>query len=191
MWGNWNGFTSVETAFVEIARKAGGTFLFTIVNATLLVATIGSGMGAQLGAARLLYGMGKSGALPRPFFGAVHPKSGIPRNNVLLVGAFALLGAYLLSYERGAEMLNFGAFIAFMGVNLAAFVRYFVRAEKKTAGNFLIPLIGLFFCFNLWWNLSWASMKWGALWLGIGLIYGAIRTKGFRKELVTFDAPPE
>lgn len=191
VWGNWNGFTSVETAFVEIARKAGGTFLFTIVNATLLVATIGSGMGAQLGAARLLYGMGKSGALPRPFFGAVAPKSGIPRNNVLLVGTFALLGAYLLSYERGAEMLNFGAFIAFMGVNLAAFVRYFVRAEKKTAGNFLIPLIGLVFCFNLWWNLSWASMKWGALWLGIGLIYGAIRTKGFKKELVTFDAPPE
>jgi len=27
---------------------------------------------------------------------------------------------------------NFGAFIAFMGVNAAAFVRYFLRAERKS-----------------------------------------------------------
>ena len=30
------------------------------------------------------------------------------------------------------EMLNFGALIAFMGVNLAAFVRYNVREAKKS-----------------------------------------------------------
>ena len=28
-------------------------------------------------------------------------------------------------------MLNFGALIAFMGVNAAAFLRYFVRASEK------------------------------------------------------------
>src|SRR2546430_7207686 len=46
------------------------------------------------------------------------------------------------SYERGAEMLNFGAFIAFMGVNAAAFVRYFLRAERKTVWPVLWPLLG-------------------------------------------------
>lgn len=189
VWGTWNGFASVETAFVEIARKAGGTWLFLVVNATLLVATMGSGMGAQLGAARLLYGMGKSGALPRPFFGAVEPKHGIPRNNVLLVGVFSLVGGFLLSYQLGAEMLNFGAFIAFMGVNLAAFVRYWARAEKKTFGNFVFPLTGFLFCFYLWYSLRPQAKMAGAAWLAVGLIYGAIRTKGFRKELVTFDAP--
>ena len=137
--GHLEGFPSVETAFVEIARKAGGTWLFLLVNATLLVATMGSGMGAQLGAARLLYGMGRSDALPRSFFGAIEPKHGIPRNNVLLVGAFSLLGGLLLSYQLGAEMLNFGAFIAFMGVNLAAFTRYWVRAEKKTRREPRLP----------------------------------------------------
>ena len=191
VWGTWNGFPDVDTAFVHVARKAGGAWLFVVVNATLLVANMGSGTGAQLGAARLLYGMGKSGALPRPFFGAVDAKSGIPRNNVLLVGGFALAGAFLLSYQLGAEMLNFGAFIAFMGVNLAAFVRYFVRAEKKTFGNFAFPLLGFFFCFYLWFSLRPESKMFGAAWLAVGLIYGAIRTKGFKKELVTFDAPAD
>ena len=189
VWGTWNGFPDVDTAFVHVARKAGGAWLFVVVNATLLVANMGSGTGAQLGAARLLFGMGRSGALPRPFFGAVDAKSGVPRNNVLLVGVVALVGAFALSYQLGAEMLNFGAFIAFMGVNLAAFVRYFVRAEKKTIGNFLFPLVGFLFCFYLWYSLRPQAKLVGAAWLIVGLIYGAIRTKGFRKELVTFDAP--
>ena len=47
----------------------GGKFLFHLLNATLLVANMGSGMAAQFGAARLLYGMGRSNALPRSFFG--------------------------------------------------------------------------------------------------------------------------
>jgi hypothetical protein len=42
--------------------------LFAIVGATLVVANFGSGMGAQLGAARLLFGMGRSNALPKSFF---------------------------------------------------------------------------------------------------------------------------
>jgi amino acid transporter len=191
VWATWNGFPDVDTAFVHVARKAGGAWLFVVVNATLLIANMGSGTGAQLGAARLLYGMGKSGALPRPFFGAVDAKSGIPRNNVLLVGIVALVGAFVLTYQLGAEMLNFGAFIAFMGVNLAAFVRYFVRAEKKTLGNFLFPLVGFLFCFYLWFSLRPQAKLVGAAWLVVGLVYGAIRTKGFRKGLVAFDTPAE
>jgi putrescine importer len=123
VWGNWTGFPDVDTAFVHVSGKAGGPWLFALVNLTLLVANLGSGTGAHLGAARLLYGMGRSDALPRRFFGAVDPRHNIPRNNVLLVGVLAFAGGLLLTYQLGAEMLNFGAFIAFMGVNLAAFVR--------------------------------------------------------------------
>src|SRR5438874_7666205 len=107
-------------------------------------------MGAQIGAARLLYGMGRSSALPKSFFGAVDPKRRVPRNNVIFVGVLALAGAFFLpavagaatGYELGANLLNFGALIAFMGVNAAAFVRYFVREEKKKLSNFFPPLLG-------------------------------------------------
>jgi amino acid transporter len=107
-------------------------------------------MGAQIGAARLLYGMGRSEALPQKFFGTVDSKRHVPRNNVLFVGGIALAGALLVSvnlfsYGLGAEMLNFGALIAFMGVNLAAFVRYFVREGKHNAVPPLL-LTGLISC---------------------------------------------
>jgi amino acid transporter len=131
VWGNWTGFPDVDTAFIHVAGKAGGAWLFTLVSVTLLVANLGSGTGAHLGAARLLYGMGRSNALPRRFFGTVDAKNRIPRNNVLLVGVLAFVGGLFLSYQLGAELLNFGAFIAFMGVNLAAFVRYWVRSDDR------------------------------------------------------------
>ena len=64
-------------------------------------------------------------------------------NNVWLVGVFALVGAIILErsggYDLGAQLLNFGALIAFMGVNLAAFVHYFVRKRERTLGNALPP----------------------------------------------------
>jgi len=57
----------VESAFPLVAKQAGGFFLFQLLNFTILIANIGSGMGAQLAAARLLYGMGRNDALPKGF----------------------------------------------------------------------------------------------------------------------------
>ncbi len=121
----------VDTAYVHVARRIGGPFMFQLLNATLLVANVGSGIAAQFGAARLLYGMGRGNALPQRFFGVLSPKTAIPRNNVLLVGACTLLGVFLLTYQRGAELLNFGAFIAFMGVNAAAMVHYKFQIKRE------------------------------------------------------------
>ncbi|HEY7514384.1 MAG TPA: APC family permease [Vicinamibacteria bacterium] len=193
VWGGWTGFPDADTAFVHIAGKAGGVALFVIVNGALLVANAGSGTGAHLGAARLLYGMGRDNALPRSFFGAIDSRTNIPRNNVLLIGAIVLAGGFTLTYQRGAEMLNFGAFIAFMGVNLAAFVRYGVRGDKATRrwSDFVLPLLGFLICLYIWWSLNWQAKLLGGAWLGAGLVYGAIKTRGFRKNLVSFELPPE
>jgi putrescine importer len=109
----------------------------------------------------------------------------------VLIGAIALVGAFLLTYERGVELLNFGAFIAFMGVNAAAFVRYYLRTGEKRWIDFLYPALGFFICFFIWLNLSRTAKIAGAVWLAIGLIYGAARTKGFRPQLVTFESPAE
>jgi amino acid transporter len=201
VWGDWKGFPDIDTAFVHVAGRAGGPALFAILNATLLVANIGSGTGAQLGAARLLYGMGRQNALPRGFFGMVDPVRQIPRNNVLLVGALALIGGLSLDYfarftggtgfQLGAEMLNFGAFIAFMGVNLAALTRYGLRAGDRRWHDIVLPLAGFIFCFYLWFSLRWPAKVAGAIWLGAGVLYGAIQSRGFRRNLISFELPPE
>ena len=160
------------------------------MNFTILIANVGSGMGAQLAAARLLYGMGRSDALPRGFFGAIEPKRRIPMNNVLLIGAIALTGAFFITYERGVELLNFGAFIAFMGVNAAAFVRYFLRAAEKRWTNLVFPLLGFSICFFIWLNLSRPAKIAGGVWILVGIIYGAIRREDFRPASSASICPP-
>ncbi len=181
----------VESAFPLVARQIGGFFLFHLINFTVLIANIGSGMGAQLGAARLLYGMGRSDGIPKRFFGALDARNRIPRNNVIFVGAIALVGAFLISYERGTQLLNFGALIAFMGVNAAAFVRYFVRAKEKSWTDLVMPILGFVICFYIWLKLGRYAIALGAVWMIVGIAYGAVKTKGFKSKLVQFDIPAE
>jgi hypothetical protein len=88
-------------------------------------------------------------------------------------------------------MLNFGALIAFMGVNLAAFMRYFVRKDKKKLTNFFPPLAGFLICLLLWLNLSRPAKIVGAIWMAVGIAFGAIKTRGFRGNLIDFELPPE
>ncbi len=189
IWPASQAFPNVDTAYVHVAGRAWGP-LFGVVGFTLLLANFGSGMGAQLGAARLLYGMGRSNALPKSFFGVVDEKHRVPRNNVFFVGAIVLIGAFFLSYGLGAEMLNFGALIAFMGVNSAAFVRYYLRAEEKKLVNLIPPILGFLICLALWLNLSRPAMIVGSIWMIAGIAFGVWKTRGFREQL-SFELPPE
>jgi amino acid transporter len=173
IWPDYQHYPDVDTAFVYVAGRAGGPFLFALVNLALLVATVGSGAAAQLGAARLLFGMGRDDVIPKRFFGAISLR-GIPRNNVLFSGALALCASLVLSYELSVELLNFGAFIAFMGVNASALVRG-GRGPRWTLKNALPPILGFVVCFYIWLSLSTTAKTVGGLWLLAGLGYGAAR----------------
>jgi amino acid transporter len=189
VWPASQPFPNQDTAYVYAAARAWAP-LFTIVGATLLVANFGSGMGAQIGAARLLYGMGKSNALPKSFFGKVDARHGIPQNNVLFIGLIVLIGAYFLTFEQGIGLLNYGALLAFMGVNASSFVHFFVKQRVRTVWNFAVPFIGFFVCLGLWWNLSMRAKILGTAWMVAGIAFGAWKTKWFREPL-SFDAPAE
>ncbi|MBS1821738.1 MAG: APC family permease [Acidobacteria bacterium] len=187
----------VESAFAIIARQVGGTILFQVLNFTLLIANAGSALGAQLAAGRLLYGMGRGNALPKKFFGVLDTVNHVPRNNMIAIGIFAFAGASTLeyfanrlgggAYEIGAQAVNFGAFIAFMGVNAAAFIRYWLHAQRRTWFNFLLPSLGFIVCAFIWLHLSGTALILGSIWMLAGILYGAVRTKGFRSELVRFE----
>lgn len=187
IWPVSRPFPDIPTAFVHVAGLAGGRWLLQLVNGTLLVATVGSRIGSQLGAARLLYAMGRSNAIPKSFFGALDPVRQTPRNNVLFSGTLALAGALMITFERGVELLNFGALIAFMGVNLSALMHYYVRASQKRVPNLLAPLCGFVICLLLWWNLNLYAKIAGTIWMIAGLTYGAWRTRWFQRKLINFD----
>lgn len=189
VWPSSEPFPNVDTAFTFVAQRVWPP-LFIIVGLTLVVANFGAGLGAQLAAARLLYGMGRSGALPKRFFSAVDPKCHIPRNNVLLVGAVAVAGALVLpavanrgsAYELGANLLNFGALFAFMGVNAAALIRYYLRAERKRLRHLVIPALGFVICSVLWWNLSDRARALGAAWMVLGILFCLVKNGGLHQR---------
>jgi len=159
--------SEVENAFSHVAAIAGGPLMTRAISITLLIATIGSG------------------------FGAIHPRTRIPANNVVFVGVIALIGAFLVSYDNGAQLLNFGALIAFMGVNLASLTHYFIRGESRTFGHLIPPVLGFLICFFIWIHLSHLALIAGTVWMVAGIAYGFFKTRGFREDLVNFDIPAE
>jgi putrescine importer len=160
--------------------------MFAVVNASLLLATIGSGMASQLGAGRLLLAMGQDGSIPGKFFGVVHPKNRIPRNNILLIGAICLAGALVFSYELGTELLNYGALLAFMGVNLASALLAWRAARMKQWWPILSSLFGFAVCLFIWLNLGKLALVAGSGWAAVGIILWL--SYGRRSALLTKQA---
>lgn len=177
VWPRGQAFPDIDTAYVHISGHIGGPILFAIVNGSLLLANFGSGMASQLGAARLLLAMGQDGAIPRRFFGAVHPKNRIPRNNVLLIGAICLAGALVFSYQLGTELLNYGALLAFMGVNIASIVRGWRQGKFAEWLPMLISLGGFLTCLFIWMNLGHIARIVGTIWAFTGILLWIVRRK--------------
>ena len=180
VWPDYHNFTSVETAFLDVSRTVGGEWLFHILALILVVGSLGSALTAQTGVARLLYGMSRGGSLPI-FFSHLDTRTGSPSRNILLVGILACLGALVLNYERSAELINFGAFLAFMGVNAAVIRHSFgVRFSEPGYGHFtgaVLPLAGLLFCFLIWVNLSVPAKIAGGLWFTAGFVFHVVQTR--------------
>src|SRR5215813_2382331 len=136
VWPDWHTYTNIETAFIEVTGRVGGIVLFQAMALLLVVANVGSGMTTQVGAARLLFGMGRDDVIPRRFFGHLHPVRNTPNRNIWLIGILAYAGALVMSYETTAEILNFGAFLGFMGVNLAVIWQFWVRRRTEHSREF-------------------------------------------------------
>lgn len=190
-WPDYNSFPNLETAFYDVCRRVGGDFLFNAVAIILFVACLGSGLAGQVGAARLLFAMGRDNILPGKIFSYLHPNSATPVYNILFMGLLTIIVSMLIGYQNAAELLNFGAFLAFMGVNIAAFRQfYFLRPrgqKRRFIFDALLPLLGFLFCFSIWISLPSPAKIMGGTWLLAGFVYLLIRTRGFKIKPVVFD----
>jgi amino acid transporter len=190
-WPDYNTFTNIETAFIEVTGRVGGIGLFRAMAIVLVVANIGAGMTTQVGAARLMYGMGRDNVIPRRFFAYLSPASSTPTLNIWLIGIIAYLGSLVMSYELTAEILNFGAFLGFMGVNLAVVWQFWVRRveghKREFFADLILPALGFLFCTLIWIGLGAPAKIAGGIWFVIGLVVLAAHTSGFRKPLVLPD----
>ncbi|MBM3888749.1 MAG: APC family permease [Verrucomicrobia bacterium] len=189
VWPDYSAFKNLDTAFFDVCDRVGGKFLFNALALVITVACLGSGLTGQVGAARLLFGMGRDNALPRVF--ARLDRRSNPALNIWLIGIVALTGALWLDYERSATLINFGAFLAFLGVNLAAIREFVFRPPAGHKRNWLADLIspglGFLFCLAIWCSLPTPAKTVGGIWCAVGLIYAAINTRGFRRQPVMID----
>lgn len=186
-WNNYGSFPHVDTAILDIGHRIGGHIMFLILTVVLLVAGVSSALTGQAGASRLLFAMGRDGVLSHALFGHIHPKYGTPVRAILFTSAASLIGALSMNFQIAVELLNFGAFVGFILVNLSVIQHFYLREKQRSAktilSNLLFPLAGACVCIYVWLNLSTQAKIVGFIWLAIGLTYLAILTRGFRKKL--------
>ena len=166
---------AAESASADIAKQVGGVIFSSLFIATLVIAQFTSGVSAQASASRLMFAMGRDGVLPQGFFGRLHAKFRTPYLNILLVGIVGLL-ALKMNVATSTSFINFGAFAAFVLVNLSAFREYFKLKDseknlKEKVLHLVVPIIGALAVLKLLTSLDANALLLGSIWLVIGIVY--------------------
>jgi amino acid transporter len=184
VWSDYRTLPDVETAILDISRRAGGNLLFGIITFVLVVAGLASALTGQAGASRLLFGMGRDGVISRRIFAHLDARYSTPTRSIYLMGAVSLAGSLLLRFQLATELLNFGAFVGFILVNLSVIRHYYIRLGRRSgwdfATNLVFPLLGALVCAYVWMSLTNMAKLVGFAWLGVGIVYLAVLTRGFR-----------
>jgi putrescine importer len=187
VWPDYSTLVNPETAFMDVARVVGGSGLFVAFGIVLLISSLACGLAGLLGAVRLLYGMGRDNVLPRRIFGHLNPARGNPTYNVAIVGAVAYVGTLTMQWERSVELLNFGALMAFMAVNLAALKHFGLGAgadQRNVVFDIAVPALGFLFCLIIFLGLQGSTLWAGAAWVAVGVVYIALKVKKLGRPVV-------
>jgi amino acid transporter len=188
---DWKSVADPNTYYLDVMKVVGGPLLFTVFSVIMSLSQFGAGFTGQVSAARLLYGMGRDNVLPSALFGYLSPRRQNPSRNIILIGILAFVGTLLVPFDTACDLLNFGAYLGFMGVNLSTFFCYYLRPPEGHHRHFLwdafFPLIGFGLCFVCWLGLPRLAQIVGGTWLVIGMAYAAFKTNGFRKRPLLFE----
>lgn len=181
-------FENSDTAAFEIAVKIGGNFFGAVFLAALVIAQFTSGLAAQASGSRLLYAMGRDGVLPKRVFGALNPRFHTPILSILAIAVVGLI-AMFMDVATSTSFINFGAFVAFIMVNVSV-IAYWAKERRAgrshSAALYLgAPIIGVIVIAYLLTQLDIHAITLGSIWLVVGIGVLAISTRGFTRQ------PPE
>lgn len=179
-------FKDLDNAGFEVIAAAGGPVFLRIFTIVLIVSFIAAVMCAQAGSARLLYVMGRDGVMPLRQFAYLHPRWRTPAFNIVLMGV-VMLGGEFVDVDTAASCVNFGAFIAFLAVNVCVLVDHFGARRALAGGSWKLLGSGAGALASLWLLLSLqrTALTVGCLWLAAGLVYLGYRTQGFRRAWIS------
>jgi amino acid transporter len=177
-------FKDVDNAGFEVLLAAGGPRFLLIFTIVLIVSYIAAVMCAQAGSSRLLYVMGRDGVMPFRWFSYLQPRLRTPVFNIALMGVVMLAGEWV-DVETAASCVNFGAFSAFLAVNLSVLFDHWSGRRELPGGGFKLACAAAGALASLWLlaSLQRTALTVGLIWLTLGLVYLALRTRGFRVGL--------
>src|SRR6202521_4526547 len=122
-------FASSDTAFYEVAERAGGSWLRLLtILATVIASAVANAMAAQAAVSRILFAMARDGKLPA-FLAKVHPRYKTPYMSTLAVAVVSLLVGLLFA-DRVDDLtliVNFGALTGFVLLHLSVINHYLIR----------------------------------------------------------------
>ncbi|MFD7607347.1 amino acid permease [Streptomyces mirabilis] len=171
----WKRFEGTEATLSEVlVQSVGGGSLWPILlSVGAVVATTSVVLTVQYGQIRILFAMSRDGLVP-PLFSKVHPTTGVPRANTVIVSTFIAVLAALVPLGALADATSIGTLFAFMLVNLA--VVLLRRRSPEVPRSFRVPfspvtpILGVGFCVYMLFSLgpdTWAAF--GA-WMAVGLV---------------------
>ena len=177
-------FASPETAFYEIAERAGGAALRLVtIMAVVLASAIANAMAAQAAVSRILFAMARDGKLPA-ILGRVHPRFRTPYVSTLAVSGVSLLVGLLFAdrIDDLTRIVNFGALTGFVLLHLSVINHYFLRKRSGDWFRHLIfPLVGMLIILYVLYEMDRAAKLLGLGWIAIGVSYYLVLTFWMKK----------
>ncbi|MEU6376979.1 amino acid permease [Streptomyces sp. NPDC046909] len=179
----WREFEGTEATLSEVLVRAvgGGSLWPILLSVGAVVATTSVVLTVQYGQIRILFAMSRDGLVP-PLFAKVHPRTGVPRANTVIVSSFIAVLAALVPLGSLADATSIGTLFAFMLVNLA--VVLLRRRSPDAPRSFRVPfspvtpLLGVGFCGYMLFSLGTDTWIAFGAWMAAGLVIYA--TYGIR-----------
>ncbi|WP_405739766.1 amino acid permease [Streptomyces sp. NBC_01525] len=181
----WQRFKGSEAALAGILKEVTGQDIWAVLLAAGAVVAIASVVLTVLyGQTRILFAMSRDGLMPR-VFSKVHPKSGAPRANTVIVALFCGVLAAAVPLGQLADATSIGTLFAFALVNIAVIVLRRTRPDMhrsfRTPLSPLFPAIGFVLCVYMMGSLSPVTWAVFGIWMAVGLVvyfgYGMRRSR--------------
>jgi len=177
-------FSSPETAFYEIAERAGGAALRLVsILAVVLASAVANAMAAQAAVSRILFAMARDGKLPA-ILARVHPRYRTPYVSTLAVSGVSLLAGLVFAerIDGLASIVNFGALTGFVLLHLSVINHYFRRKRSGDWVRHLVfPLVGMLIIIYVLYEMDRAAKILGLSWIAIGVLYYLVLTFWVKK----------
>jgi amino acid transporter len=192
---------AADVTLLDVAMTAGGKTLVILYSSGIIIAGLIAVVAGQSAAARLLYALGRVGALPRHIFARrdanPNPHRRLPIINLIMVVVITFILCLLSSQFTLLVGLSrfMGAFVL-LAVNVAMLLHgFFAKNDNNIVTALIIPALGFFGSLVAWISPSPKIFLIGLLCIIIGaVVSGIIPRAGGHSERAertrTFDAPP-